>query len=127
MRERTLAAVSEEKHLLFLFFDLFCRFIFFFLSPPSFVVVDFIGTMKSNEAFELFLLLVAFFIVVIKLCLYVGVLQFFGNFLFFFFLILIFKPIIIFSTFIPLFVFPTVLSPLQLIFNVYKSSLSTSI
>ena len=46
---------------------------------------------------------------------------------FFFFLILIFKSIIIFSTFIPLFVFPTVLSPLQLIFNVYKSSLSTSI
>ena len=51
--------------------------------------------MKSNEAFELFLLLVTFFIVVIKLCLYVGVLQFFGNFLCFF-LILIFKPIIIF-------------------------------
>ena len=48
----------------------------------------------------------------------------------------IYKPIIailsggittIFSTFISLFAFPTVLFPLQLIFNVYKSSLSTSI
>ena len=32
-----------------------------------------------------------------------------------------FKPIIIFSTFIPLLVFPTILFPFQLIFNVYKS------
>ena len=32
-----------------------------------------------------------------------------------------------FSTCIPLFVFPTVLFPLQLIFNVYKSSSSTSL
>ena len=40
----------------------------------------------------------------------------------FFFLILLFQPIIIFSTFIPLFDFPTVLFPLQLLFNVYKSS-----
>ena len=51
-------------------------------------------------------------------------------FLFFlFFIILIFnffKPIIFFSIFIPLFAFPTVFFPLQLIFNVYKSS-STSI
>ena len=30
VRERTLAAVSEEKHLLFLFFDLFCRFVWIF-------------------------------------------------------------------------------------------------
>ena len=53
-----------------------------------------------------------------------------GSFHFFLsllFLILIFKPIIIFSTFIPLFAFATVLFPLQLIFNIYKSSLSTSI
>ena len=33
-----------------------------------------------------------------------------------------FKPTIMFSTFIPLFAFPTVLFPLQLMFNVYKSS-----
>ena len=37
------------------------------------------------------------------------------------------KSINIFSTFIPLFTFPTLLFPLQLIFNVYKSSLPTSI
>ena len=38
-----------------------------------------------------------------------------------------FKPIIIFSTFSPLFAFPTVLFPFKLIFNIYKYSLSTSI
>ena len=44
------------------------------------------------------------------------------------FLNLIFKPIIIFFYyFIPLFAFPTFIFPLQLIFNVYKYSLSTSI
>ena len=32
-----------------------------------------------------------------------------------------FKPNIIFSTFIPLLVFPTIVFPFQLIFNVYKS------
>ena len=47
-------------------------------------------------------------------------------FFFLFFIIFIFKPIIFFSTFTPLFAFPTVLFPLPLIFNVYKSS-STSI
>ena len=51
-RERTLTAVTQEKHLL-LCFDLFCRFfrmffLFFPLYPHSVVVVDFIGTMKSN-------------------------------------------------------------------------------
>ena len=73
---------------------------------------------------------VTFFIVVINLCLYVELLQFCEVFLFFLFslfLILIFKPIIIFSTLIPLFAFPTVLFPLQLIFNVYKSSSYISI
>ena len=45
-----LTAMTQEKHLLFLFFDLFCRiiWIFFFLFFPYVVVVDFIGTMKSN-------------------------------------------------------------------------------
>ena len=49
---------------------------------------------------------------------------------FFFFLFSFFnflKPIIIFYTFIPLFAFPTILFPIKLIFNVYKSSLSTSV
>ena len=54
-RKRTLIPVTQEKHLLFLFFDLFCSFFQIFLffslfsfSTPSVVVVDFIGTMKSN-------------------------------------------------------------------------------
>ena len=54
-RERTLTAVTQGKHLFFLCFDLSCRFfwIFFsFLFPPSVVVVDFIGTMKSSYFFE---------------------------------------------------------------------------
>ena len=48
--ERTLTAVTQEKHLLFLCFDLFCRFfwIFFPFYSPFVVVVDFIGTMKSK-------------------------------------------------------------------------------
>ena len=51
----------------------------------------------------------------------------FSSVLFFlFFIILIFLTYYIFSTFIPLFAFPTVPFPLQLIFNVYKSS-STSL
>ena len=80
-------------------------------------------------------------IVVINLCLYIGLLQFSGVFPFFslfpffcFFpflfynlhFLVFFKPDI-FSIFIPLFAFPTVLFPLQLIFNVYKSSSSNSI
>ena len=78
-------------------------------------------------------------IVVINLCFYVGLLQFCGVFLFssFFFLLpffffsllynFIFLNLLYFSTFIPLFAFPTVLFPLHLIFNVNKSSSSTSI
>ena len=54
MRERILIAVTQEKYLLFLSFDLFYRFFwifFFFLFPflpHSVVVVDFIDTRKSN-------------------------------------------------------------------------------
>ena len=81
---------------------------------------------------------VTVFIVAINLCIYIGLLQFCGVFLFFplFFLLPFFssflyfkcfKPYFIFSTFISLFAFPTVLFPLQLIFDVYKSSSSTSI
>ena len=46
--------LTQEKHLLFLGFDLFYRvfwnFFFFFLSPcpPTNVAVNFLGTMKSN-------------------------------------------------------------------------------
>ena len=57
MLERILTAVTQEKYLIFLFFDLFCRFfwIFFsvFFSPfvtLSVVVVDFIGTAAAAAA-----------------------------------------------------------------------------
>ena len=46
---------------------------------------------------------------------------------FFFSIFLIFKIYYYFPTFIPLLAFPTVLFPLQLIFDIYKFSLSTSI
>ena len=84
---------------------------------------------------------VTLFIVAINLCLYVELLQLCGVFLFFFlfsssilfffslfqnFYLYFFKrAYYIFSTFIPLFGFPTVLFPLHLIFDVYKSSSST--
>ena len=35
VRERTLTAVSQEKHLLFLCFDLFCRFFWIFFFSPT--------------------------------------------------------------------------------------------
>ena len=76
-RERTLIAVIQEKYLLFVGFDLFCRFFWIFFPlffPPSVVVINFIGTMKSNETFEFFFSSVSYFIV-INLCLYVGLLQ----------------------------------------------------
>ena len=131
-RERTLTAVTQEKHLLFLCFDLFCRFFwtffFFFLSPTSVVVVNFIGTMKSNLTFELLFFSVTYFVVVINLCLYVGLLQFWGGLFFpLFFNYNFLNLLLFFSTFIPLFAFSTVLSPLHFIFNVYKSSSSNSI
>ena len=86
--------------------------------------------MKSNQDF---FLKITIFIAVTNLCLYVGLLQFCGVLLFFsssffspsLYLILIFKKThYFFSTFIPLFAFPA-LFPFQLIFSVYKSSLST--
>ena len=42
---------DSRKYLLFLCYDLFCRFFWIFFSllfSPSVVLVDFIGTMKSN-------------------------------------------------------------------------------
>ena len=57
------------------------RFFFFF---PSVIVVDFIGTKKSNEAFEILFFSVTFFIV-INLCLYVGFCSSMAFSLFFFF------------------------------------------
>ena len=80
VRERTLITVTQEKHLLFLYFDLFCRFSF--LLSPYVIVVDFIGTMESNYVFWDFFLshMFFFFLIVINLYLYVVLLQFCGIF-----------------------------------------------
>ena len=108
---------------------------FGFPTPSPVVVVNFIGTMKS----KLFISSVTFFYCCYKplpLSWAFVVLWSFPIFFFFlissssplpFFIILIFKTYYIFSTFIPLCAFPNVLLPLQLIFNVYKSSPSISI
>ena len=66
--ERTLSAVTQEKRLLFSYVltcsvDSFGFFFLFVSSPHLIVAVDFIGTMKYNEAFELFFS-VTFFIVI---------------------------------------------------------------
>ena len=98
--------------------DSFGYFFFSFLFSLPSVVVDFIGTMKSNKSFELFFI----FFFSFSLSSSVFFFLFFSLFYDFNFL----KPIIYFYTFIPLFAFPTILFPLQLIFNIYKSS-STSI
>ena len=59
--------------------------------------------------------------VVINLCLYVGLLQFCGVSLFFlsFFNFTILNLLLFFFTFIPLFAFPTVLFPMQLILYIH--------
>ena len=106
---------------------MFCRFVWIFLSPPpptpfspSVVVVDFIGTMKPNEASEVFFPSVTLFIVVINSASMLGFCSS-GEFSFFFFLLSLFslflnlnfqffKPIITFSTFIPL-LFLLIFSP----------------
>ena len=68
---------SDSRKTLFL--CLICSvdsFGFFSFFPSSVVVVDFIGTMKSNEAFDLFFFFpfpsVTYFIVVIKLPLFLA-------------------------------------------------------
>ena len=75
-RKRMLTEVTQEKYLLFLYFDLFCSFLgfFFFFGPPlSVEVVDFISTMKSNYVFVFFFFfLTALLILVSNLCLYTG-------------------------------------------------------
>ena len=75
--------MTQEKHFLFLCFDLFCRFfwIFFFFLP------------LHSSCLLLFPHSVTLFMVVINLCLYIGLLQFCGVFLFFLslFFILIFN------------------------------------
>ena len=86
-----LTAEIQGKHLLSLYFDLFCGslgFLLFSCPPqPSVVVVNFISTMKSNSAFVSFFFFppTTLFIAVINLCLYIGLLQFCGVSFFIFF------------------------------------------
>ena len=93
-RERTLTAVTQEKHLLCLCFDLFCRFFsifsFFFpsfpLPPPCpHCTCQFYWQYEIYLRFWAFFSFLShiFFTVVINLCLYIGLLQFCGVFLFF--------------------------------------------
>ena len=85
-RERTLTTVTQEKHLLFLSFDLFCRFFwtfFLFFLLYSVIVVDFIGSRNLIKLLRFYFSSVTFFIVSINLFLYVGPLHFCGVFLFF--------------------------------------------
>ena len=100
---RTLTAVTQEKHLLHLCFDLFCRFFWIFFFCVSFiflsvVVVDFLALLNLIKLLSFFFFLShIFFIAVINLCLYIGLLQFcvfFPFFLFSSFNFNIFKPII---------------------------------
>ena len=81
MRERTLTAVTQEKYLFSLCFDLLCRtfwnfFLFFSLFYSSVVVVNVYGTMKSNLVLNFFFFSVTLFIAVKNFCLYVGLWHF---------------------------------------------------
>jgi len=63
----------QEKHILFLYFDVFCSCsFFFFLFFSVAVIVDFINTIKY--------VLITHFISFIYFCLYVGLLQVYGVF-----------------------------------------------
>ena len=85
-RERNLTAVTQEKTFIIRMFVLQILLDFFSFFPPSVVVVNFISSMKSNSTFKLFFLFSnTFFIVVINLLFYIGLLQFSFFYCFFFF------------------------------------------
>ena len=89
--ERTLTAVTQEKHLLFLCFDLFCRIFRNFVFIPLCCSCWFYWHYEIQLSF--FFFFQSHFLIVINLCLCIGLLQFCGvflNFFFLFFLILIF-------------------------------------
>ena len=114
VRERTLTAVTQEKYLLFLCFHLFSSFFWIF-----FLFSSLCCSCWFYWHYDILFSFWVFFNHPFFCCYKHLPLFFFFNFNFF-------KPIIIF-TFIPLFAFPIVLVPFQLIFSVYKSSLPTSI
>ena len=85
-KERTLTAVTQEKHVLLLCFDLFCRFfwIFFLFLPPSQLKLSILLALWNLIKLLSFLVSQSHcFIVVLNLCLYVGLLQLCGVFLLF--------------------------------------------
>ena len=76
---------SRKTFIILMVFYLFSRFFWiFFLPPPHTVIVNFIGTIKSSQVFELFFFSATYFIVITILCLYVGLLQFCGFFFLYF-------------------------------------------
>ena len=99
--------MTQEKRLLFLYFDLFCRFFlifsfsfFPFVPPPlQLPILLELGNPTKLLGFFFFLSSITFFIVVLKLCLYIGILELCEVLLFFFFsffLILIFLNLLLF-------------------------------
>ena len=88
-REKTLKAVTQEKHLLFLCFDCFWRFFWIFVSffslfPALLELSIFLALWNLIKLLSLFVFSLSHIFIVINLCLYVGLLQFCGAFLFFF-------------------------------------------
>ena len=73
-RKRMLTEVTQEKYLLFLYFDLFCSFLdfFFFFGPPLSVEVVVSLILWNLIKFLSFFFLTALFILVSNLCLYTG-------------------------------------------------------
>ena len=103
-------------------------FIFYFSFPPPLLCLStLLALWNPIQLLSFFFFSVTFFIAAINMPLHwaFAVLWSFP-FLLFSFLFFKFFKLIIFSTFIPLLAFPTVFFPLQLIFYIYKSSLSTS-
>ena len=132
--------MTQEKHLLFLCFHLFCRvfWIFFFLYFPCYPPLLQIPILLAPRnlimllSFSLCLSHILYCYQPLPLNWALTVLWSFPFLkifflLSFFFLKFNFLNILCFSTFIPFFAFPTVLFPLQLILNAYKSSSSTSV
>ena len=101
---------------------------FFFFFPPLLLQLSILLALRNPiKPLSFFSSSVSFFIV-INICLYIELLQFCRVFLFFFFFSFFnFLNLLLFFLFVPLFAFPTILFRFQLIFTIYKPSLSTSI
>ena len=108
-------------HLLFLYFDLFCScfWIFFFFSFFYPLLLQLLILLVPLNLFKLLKIFsITLFISATYFC-WPFVLLWGFYFLFFSLYVLIFKNLLVFSTFILLFAFPTALFSLQIIFNIY--------